>query len=85
MKKGLFFAFVFSVAQHLFSQAIPSLPIWNELHDATIKFDWLINTPKEKAGVYLSADKKNIILYNGLVRRTFRINPNIVCYDFRNM
>jgi len=85
MKKGLFFAFVFSVAQHLFSQAIPSLPVWNELHDATIKFDWLINTPKEKAGVYLSADKKNIILYNGLVRRTFRISPNIVCYDFRNM
>ncbi len=85
MKKGLFFAFVFSVAQHLFSQTMPSLPVWNELHPAILKSDWLINTPKEKAGVYLSADKKNIILYNGLVRRTFRISPNIVCYDFRNM
>ena len=85
MKKGLFFAFVFLVTQHLFSQTMPSLPVWNELHPATIKSDWLINTPKEKAGVYLSMDKKNIILYNGLVRRTFRISPNIVCYDFRNM
>ena len=85
MKKGLFFAFVFLVTQHLFSQTMPSLPVWNELHPATIKSDWLINTPKEKAGVYLSFDKKNIILYNGLIRRTFRISPNIVCYDFRNM
>ena len=85
MKKGLFFAFVFLVAQHLFSQTMPSLPVWNELHPATIKSDWLINTPKDKAGVYLSMDKKNIILYNGLVRRTFRISPNIVCFDFRNI
>ena len=85
MKKGLFIAFIFLIAQHLFSQTMPSLPVWTELHPATIKSDWLINTPKEKAGVYLSMDKKNIILYNGLVRRTFRISPNIVCYDFRNM
>jgi len=85
MKKGLFIAFIFLIAQHLFSQTMPSLPVWTELHPATIKSDWLINTPKEKAGVYLSADKKNIILYNGLIRRTFRISPNIVCYDFRNM
>ena len=85
MKKGLLFVLVFLAAQQLISQTIPSLPVWKETNNTLVQLDWLINTPKEKAAVYLSVDKKNIILYNGLIRRTFRISPNIVCYDFRNM
>lgn len=85
MKKGFLFVLVFLATQQLISQTIPSLPVWKETNNTLTQSDWLINTPKEKAGVYLSSDKKNIILYNGLIRRTFRISPNIVCYDFRNL
>ncbi len=85
MKKGLLFVLVFLATQQLISQTIPSLPVWKEANNTLNQSDWLINSPKEKAGVYLSSDKKNIILYNGLIRRIFRISPNIVCYDFRNM
>ena len=38
-----------------------------------------------KAAVYTSADKKDIHLYNGLVKRTFRLSPNVVCMDYKNM
>ncbi|MGK2862718.1 MAG: alpha-galactosidase [Chitinophagaceae bacterium] len=47
--------------------------------------DWLIKPVTQKAGVYLSPDKKDIILYNGLVKRTFRLSPNVVCTDYKNM
>ncbi len=47
--------------------------------------DWLIKPVTQKAGVYLSPDKKDIILYNGLVKRTFRMSPNVVCTDYKNM
>jgi hypothetical protein len=33
--------------------------------------DWLIAPLKQKAAIYFSTDKKNIILYNGLVKRVF--------------
>ena len=35
--------------------------------------------------VYKSADNNDIILSNGLLKRTFRIQPNLVCTDFKNM
>jgi len=47
--------------------------------------DWLIKPVTQKAGIYSSADKKDIILYNGLVKRTFRLSPNVVCIDYKNM
>jgi len=47
--------------------------------------DWLIKPVTHKAVIYTSADKKDIILYNGLVRRTFRLSPNVVCTDYKNM
>jgi hypothetical protein len=47
--------------------------------------DWLIKPVTQKAGIYTSAHKKDIILYNGLVKRTFRLSPNVVCTDYKNM
>ncbi|MBE9662213.1 alpha-galactosidase [Mucilaginibacter myungsuensis] len=66
----------------LFAQ---DLPLWQpELH-ATKKSDWLVTPETEKAGVYRTVDNKNIILYNGILRRSFRISPNVTCYDFINV
>ncbi len=47
--------------------------------------DWLLERPTQKAGVFKSRDGKDIILDNGLVRRRFRITPNIACYDYTNL
>lgn len=68
-----------------FFASAQDLPVWKDVFDKTVPQDWLIKTPEQKAGVYLSADKKDLILYNGLVRRSFRITPNLVCFDFQNM
>ncbi len=47
--------------------------------------DWLVQPVIIKAQVNKSEDGKNIILYNGLVERTFRVQPNLVCVDYKNM
>ena len=47
--------------------------------------DWLVHPVEEKAGIYKSSDNKDIILSNGLVKRTFRLTPNVVCTDYKNM
>lgn len=47
--------------------------------------DWLIDASGYKSGVYKSSDSENIILYNGLVERVFRIKDYFACYSFRNL
>jgi hypothetical protein len=58
------------------------LPVWKESANPSVSEDWLLKPFQPKAGVY--ADGKNIILSNGLVKRTFRIQPNIACIDYSN-
>ena len=55
------------------------LPVWNSGYDKLAENDWLVKPVKQKANIYQTADKKNIILYNGLVKRVFRISPNVAC------
>jgi len=45
--------------------------------------DWLVTPITQKASAY--KEGKIIILNNGLVRRTFRISPNVACTDFTNL
>ena len=47
--------------------------------------DWLIKAPQQKAEIFKSNDGKDITLYNGLVKRSFRITPNVACVDYKNM
>ena len=83
MKKIILFILSFTIFHFSFAQSIPELPIWKDIK--TTPSDWLIDQPKQKADVYITTDKKNIVLFNGLVRRSFRIAPNIACTDFQNM
>ena len=47
--------------------------------------DWLVkNTNRESQAIYY-AGKNEITLYNGLVKRTFRLLPNVACIDYKNM
>ena len=47
--------------------------------------DWLVKKPSRKAEVLELKDKNELILYNGLVKRSFRLLPNTACIDYKNM
>lgn len=68
----------------VFSQKTVSA-VWDKQDENLYSMDWLVKPVTQKAGIYTSADKKDVTLYNGLVKRTFRIQPNVACIDYKNM
>ena len=66
-------------------QTIESLPEWKESTFNKHQQDWLLSNAPSKAAVYKSASQKDIILYNGLLKRVFRLQPNLACTDFTNV
>ena len=67
------------------AQDITSLPQWDYRMEKAVTGDWLVQTPSVKAAVYRSINGKDLILSNGLVKRTFRITPNAACIDYKNL
>lgn len=61
------------------------LPVWNESYAHAAVPDWLVKPIITKAQVLKTADNKDIILYNGLVKRVFRLQPNIACTGYTNL
>lgn len=47
--------------------------------------DWLIGGDKHVSKIYLSDEGKNITLSNGLLQRTFVLQPNVACVGFENL
>ncbi len=47
--------------------------------------DWLVAPLARTAEVRPSSDGKEIVLDNGLIRRTFRTSPNFACVEYRNL
>jgi len=45
--------------------------------------DWLVKPHKQKASIKLKGN--DIEFNNGLLRRTFRLSPNLACTDFTNL
>ena len=58
-------------------QSLPAQTTWQKANESLAKTDWLVKPFTQKAAVFCTADKKDLILYNGLVKRTFRIQPNV--------
>ena len=77
----LLFQFLFCNAQ----DKIDQLPILKDNSGLSTDADWLVKNVNVRAGVYRSQDSKEIILYNGLLKRSFRINQNAACVDFVNL
>lgn len=73
------------VLQFCLSAMGQELPVWNNAGQKPAAADWLVGPIGIKAQVYQSKDGKDIILYNGLVKRTFRITPNVACIDYQNL
>ena len=78
-------AIIFISYNAIAQNPLQRLPAWKPEYENIYKEDWLIKPVAAKAGVYRSVNGKDIILYNGLLKRAFRIQPNIVCIDYKNM
>ncbi|PWU04083.1 MAG: alpha-galactosidase [Bacteroidetes bacterium] len=68
-----------------FCQDGPPLPVWNPLLEQAVKSDWLIKKPDMEAGIYTAESGHELVLYNGLVKRSFYIGENVVCFDYKNL
>ncbi len=69
-----FLAFFIQVSAQ---QTIESLPEWKESEFNKHQQDWLLSNTPSKAAVYKTANQKDIILYNGLLKRVFRLQPKL--------
>lgn len=47
--------------------------------------DWLLNATNYNASISKVNNEKDIILTNGLVRRIFRVTPNVACTGYENL
>jgi len=74
-----------TIAHVVLGQNHSEVPVWNQSIENSIPPDWLIIPSKQKAGIFRSSDAKDIILYNGFVKRSFRVEPNAVCTGYQNM
>lgn len=58
--------------------------IFNHSHAQKTGGDWLVDAKSRPAKV-VEISPKEIQISNGLVRRSFYLSPNLVCYDFANL
>ncbi|SEA14279.1 hypothetical protein SAMN05216331_12130 [Porphyromonadaceae bacterium KH3R12] len=63
-------------------QILNELPVYSPGYQQA---DWLLNNSMYKAGIFASADRKELILSNGLVERVFRITPDVACISYKNL
>ena len=65
---------------------LKKLPIGGETppSQATSR-DYLVQPPTQKATAFRSRDGKSLILDNGLIRRTWRLEPNAACVGLDNL
>jgi hypothetical protein len=64
---------------------LEGLPLWEPSRAARPRGDWLLGEVDARAGVFRSPDGRDIVLCNGLVKRVFRIRPNVACTDLTNL
>ncbi|MEP7254038.1 MAG: alpha-galactosidase [Ginsengibacter sp.] len=81
----IFLLYIFVVHACFLSAQRPNLSTWQIKNEKLIDGDWLVKPVSAKAAIYLTPNKKDIVLYNGLLKRTFRIKPNVVCTGYKNM
>ena len=85
MKKIISIAVFIITAFVSFAQHTSRTAVWNNSFNTLAQDDWLVKPPTAKANVYSDEKEGSLILYNGLVRRSFGMSPNFSCYDFQNM
>ncbi|MCA9167537.1 MAG: hypothetical protein KDB23_07700 [Planctomycetales bacterium] len=87
----------FPLAVVLFATMIagsqPAARAWGQARDAanlgetptSERSDWLVGAVQRTSGVYRGIDSQELVIDNGLVRRTFRVSPNLACVDLQQL
>lgn len=83
--KSILFLSIFLLITLFSNASAQDLPLWKTEFDSNKPDDWLIKPVAQKAGIYKTQDGKDIVLHNGLVKRTFRIAPDLACIGFKNL
>ena len=52
---------------------------------APVASDWLVQPGPAKAHIDQSANGSDIVMSNGLVRRVFRLKPDLACIEYKNL
>ncbi len=84
MSARLVFIFCCFSLPLLQAQVTLDFPLWTD-QDRTAPTDWLVQPQSQKPAVFKTADHKDIILFNGLVKRSFRITPDVACTGYKNL
>ena len=58
------------------AEAVARLPLLEGEAAEPVSTDWLVTPSERRAGVYRTQRDDQIVLDNGLIRRTFRLKPN---------
>ncbi|MCD6393863.1 MAG: hypothetical protein J7M40_10180, partial [Planctomycetes bacterium] len=61
------------------------LPILTETAAKPVEADWLIEPVARRAGVFSKEDRREIVMTNGLISRTFRVMPNAATIAVDNL
>jgi len=61
------------------------LPLLTEELAAPVSTDWLVKKLDRRSGIYRTTNPFEIILTNGLISRTFRVQPNAATVGFKNL
>ncbi len=64
---------------------LEDLPVFMQQADQPVKNDWLLDQGNFITGVYRTKDHRDLVITNGLVSRTFRVDPYFGCYSFKNL
>lgn len=85
MRTAFLFFSIFFFGKSFTQNQSDQLKPWNKGLDQLMKNDWLISSPTAKADFFFGSDGKGLVMFNGLVRRSFRLQPNLICVDYKNM
>ena len=85
MKNIFSVAFFILISVFSFAQNSSGILDWDNRFDQSVPEDWLVKPITTKANVFQREKEGDLVLYNGLVRRSFKVSPNFACYDFQNM
>ena len=66
-------------------EEVVKFPMLPPEHLQRPKVDWLLASDAYPAGVFRTEHKNEIVLSNGLIRRTFRLAPNGATVGLENM
>ncbi len=75
---------VCSMVSLAWATSIESLPDYTRDRD-TVRSDWLVKPIEVKSDVFRTGNAHEIVLCNGLIRRTFRLSPNGATVGFDNL